>query len=235
MDSIFTPNDYFSTFGAHHILAIICWVVLGWLILYQAKNKWSERKKKAWGIMLGTLLCVLVLSRIAFTIFEQGFDVKTDLPLHLCRVLPFLILPMLLFQNRRLFGIIYFWILAGSIQAIITPDLKNGFPHYDYIIYFLLHGGIVLAGLYPIWAFGFRPTFKDLKLSVVWINIYLVFTLIVNWVLGSNYFYTCQKPSAGSLLNFLGPWPWYLLSGQLIGVFLFVLLYLPFHQSKNKH
>ena len=234
MDSIFTPNDYFTTFGAHHIMALICWVSAGWIILYQAKNKWSERKKKTGGIMLGILLCALVLMRIVFTTMEQGLEVKTDLPLHLCRILPFLILPMLLIQNRRLFGIIYYWIFAGSIQAIITPDLQNGFPHYDYIIYFLLHGGIVLAGLYPIWAFGFRPTFKDLKLSVIWINIYLVFTLMVNWLLGSNYFYTCQKPSVGSLLNSLGPWPWYLITGQLIGVLLFMLLYLPFHRSNNK-
>ena len=39
---------------------------------------------------------------------------------------------------------------------------------------------------------------------------------------------TVYKPVGPSLLDFLGPWPWYLLSMELIGLVLVVLLYLPF-------
>jgi uncharacterized membrane protein YwaF len=39
---------------------------------------------------------------------------------------------------------------------------------------------------------------------------------------------TGQKPATPSLLDMLGPWPWYLLAGELIAVLLVLLLYLPF-------
>ncbi|MDH3865332.1 MAG: YwaF family protein, partial [Gammaproteobacteria bacterium] len=44
----------------------------------------------------------------------------------------------------------------------------------------------------------------------------------------SNYMDTGQKPATPSLLDMLGPWPWYLLAGELIAVLLVLLLYLPF-------
>jgi hypothetical integral membrane protein (TIGR02206 family) len=50
----------------------------------------------------------------------------------------------------------------------------------------------------------------------------------INAVLGSNYLFIAHKPDAQTLLDVLGPWPWYILSMEVIGLVVFVLLYLPF-------
>ena len=39
------------------------------------------------------------------------------------------------------------------------------------------------------------------------------------------------KPVTGSALDLLGPWPWYILSVEGMGLALFLLLYLPFRKA----
>jgi hypothetical integral membrane protein (TIGR02206 family) len=49
----------------------------------------------------------------------------------------------------------------------------------------------------------------------------------INVFLGSNYMYTLRKPETASLLDMMGPWPWYLLTAEFVALVMFVLLYLP--------
>jgi uncharacterized membrane protein YwaF len=55
-----------------------------------------------------------------------------------------------------------------------------------------------------------------------------VVTTLVDWVLDSNYGYLRAKPAQASLYDYLGPWPWYLLSLEALAVALFLLCYAPF-------
>jgi len=50
----------------------------------------------------------------------------------------------------------------------------------------------------------------------------------LNMLLGSNYMYLAHKPATASAIDFLGPWPLYLLWLELIALALFLLMALPF-------
>ena len=51
---------------------------------------------------------------------------------------------------------------------------------------------------------------------------------VINIALHTNYLYLSNKPASITAYDFLGPWPWYLLSVWLMGVALAFVLYAPF-------
>jgi hypothetical integral membrane protein (TIGR02206 family) len=76
---------------------------------------------------------------------------------------------------------------------------------------------------------GYRPTWASFKRVVIWLNIYALIVTGINVLIGSNYLYTLQKPNSASLIDFLGPWPFYLLALELLALLLCLLLYLPWY------
>ena len=50
----------------------------------------------------------------------------------------------------------------------------------------------------------------------------------VNLLLGSNYLYLMRKPFQPSPLDYMGPWPWYILGLAALVIAACLLCYLPF-------
>lgn len=47
-------------------------------------------------------------------------------------------------------------------------------------------------------------------------------------MIGNNYLFVADKPDFPTLLDALGPWPWYILQLELVGFAILFLLYIPF-------
>jgi len=218
----------FDMFGTEHLMAILFFAVIGIVSIIYANKNLNEHQKTQLGIALAWIPLAAVLIRMCLMLYLGKFDIAKDLPLYLCRIICFIALFAIAKRNRYWLGVIYFWILAGTLNATITPDLHNGFPHYDYLIYFPNHAGLVVLALYIPLVYKIDITLKDLWNAFLMINIYLVSIHLLNWILDANYMYTMAKPPVASLMDYLGPWPWYLVSGQLMGLAFFFLAYLPF-------
>ncbi|MBI1294609.1 TIGR02206 family membrane protein [bacterium] len=178
---------------------------------------------------LATLLLVNEMSWHVWHWVNGQWTVQTMLPLHLCSVLVFGSAIMLVTRHYGIFEFAYFMGIAGALQALFTPDLTiHGFPHYRFWQTYISHGGIVLAALFMVIVVGYRPTWRSLWHVLIGMNVYLAFVGIVNWLLGSNYMFIAHKPETASLLDVLGPWPWYILSLEALGMTICLLLMLPF-------
>jgi hypothetical integral membrane protein (TIGR02206 family) len=190
------------------------------------------RKKRINFIARFTLFFMLIMSEISLHVWLYWMDAwgyKHSLPLHLSSVTLLLSAVLLLTKRFSLFEFTYFAGVGSALQAMLTPDISEyTFPHYRYVHFFVSHGGTVIANLFIVFVEGFRPTFRSVWKAFLWLNVYVVFIIFVNFFLGGNYMYLAEKPVNPSMLDYLGPWPVYILPLEVITVVTFLLLYVPF-------
>ena len=133
-----------------------------------------------------------------------------------------------------MFEILVFWIIAGTIQGVITPDIAIGFPDFDYFRYWVVHLGLLLIIFYATVVFKMRPRFKSVFKSILALQVYVAMMVATNIILDANYFYLNEKPQSASLLDYFGEWPYYILVTQLILIPYFLIIYLPFYLVNKK-
>ena len=136
---------------------------------------------------------------------------------------------LLITKNYQIYEIVYFWSLAGAVQALLQPNLTRfGFPHYRYFQFFLSHGLIMTTAIFATVSFGFRPTKKSIIRVFVFTNIYALFIGLFNLISGGNYMFLCHKPETASLMDAFGPWPIYIIPLEIIALVSYLFYYSPF-------
>jgi hypothetical integral membrane protein (TIGR02206 family) len=136
---------------------------------------------------------------------------------------------MLIFRIRWIYEFAYFIGIGGAMQALLTPDAGiYGFPHYRIFQTMMSHGLLITSAIFMTTVEGFRPTWKSFWRVVLVLNIYAALIYPLNLLLGTNFLYINSKPATASLLDALPRWPYYLIYMELLGLAIFLLLYLPF-------
>lgn len=218
----------FVLFSAQHLIAIGVIIAVN-LIIYAFRGRFSPRARSImrWG--LAGLLIVDELAWHVWNITTGQWSIQTTLPLHLCSVFVFLSAYMLAARSYKVYEFAYLIGIAGAMQAVLTPDLGiYAFPHFRYFQVFISHGSIITAALFMTFVEGYRPTSASIKRVLIISNIYMAAVGVVNWLIGSNYLFIAHKPATASLIDSLGPWPWYILGIEAVGIVAVLLLYLPF-------
>lgn len=217
--TFFHGEGGFAPFGIQHIGAVLTFLVLGIVVIGVAKYKLNT-KQQYW---LGNALAFFITgSVILWTIFKivLGTFTTADFPIALCNFSALVIPIMMYYKSYEIFEVLYFWVLAGTMQANFTPDLHFGFPHFAYFKYWIVHSGLIVVICYAMFVFNWRPHLKSMLKSYIVLWIYFFFTIFINFLTGDNHMYLNHKPVAGSLLDYMGAWPYY------IGVV--ILLIIPF-------
>jgi len=221
LDAFLIDNNTFRNYSIEHLLCFISFLVSGFYLLSYARNKYSPKVHHQLMIIFSGIVCFSQIFKSCIRVYLGNFNILTDLPLELCNILTFLMLFTLLTKNHRLWTLIFFWIMSGTFQAIFTPTLLQSFPHYEFIRYWLVHGGLVICAIYPIIALNWKLTWKDAFYSMIGLNLLAFLMYHFNNFLGSNYMYMNAKPGGDTLYSILSEWPIYILQLELVVIILF--------------
>ena len=162
-----------------------------------------------------------------FRYSQEGFQFPNNLPLQLCDITVWTTVAACLTLSPLVVEFDYFAGIAGAGMALLTPNLWSAWPSYPAIYFFLAHGGVVVG--IAVLVFG---RIAPLRPGAIWrafalLLAYAALVGIFDAIFRTNYMFLCQKPPAASLLNVLGPWPYYIASGTGVGLALYWLLWLP--------
>jgi hypothetical integral membrane protein (TIGR02206 family) len=228
----FFAKDYtggpFVLFDTAHLIAlgVVALVNLSFIFFRRVEN---PRARTGLRYAMAIILIVNEGMWHWWHIYTGQWTIQTMLPLHLCSVMVFLSAAMLVTRRYGIYEYLYFLGIGAAIQALLTPDVGlYGFPHFRFFQTFISHGLIVSAAIYMTVVEGYRPRWKSFRNIFVGGNIYMLFVGLVNWLIGSNYLFIAHKPDTPSLIDLLGPWPWYILGLEAMGLFTCLILYTPF-------
>lgn len=222
-------QNTFTLFSVEHFITLGVFVLIT-IFLFLFREKLREPRYNL--VTRVTLFSILIISEVSLQIwlFWTGqWEYMHSLPLHLSSITLILSAFLLLTKRFSLFEFTFFAGVGSALQAMITPDISQyTFPHYRYVHFFISHGGTVLANLYMVFVEGFRPMFRSVWKALLWLNGYALLIFFFNMLIGGNYMYITRKPVNPSMLDYLGPWPWYIIPLELVTLGTFMLLYLPF-------
>lgn len=234
MKKFYVDNYSFVNYGTEYFLSCIVFLTIGVMVIWYGLRCRNRGVQDRFHISFIFFYLLLQLSKSIIHWHLGVFDVREDLPLYLCNMMPFFMFWAFYRNNKKVFKIFAFWILAGSFQSIITPTLEHSYPHYEYFRYWFIHSGITISVLYGFIVYKWKLTFRDGWLSLLWLNIFAAVIYVINHFLGSNYFYLKQKPPGANLYSLLNDWPWYIFQLEFVAIILFAIVASPFYLLKNK-
>lgn len=216
----------FLRYGPGHVVALLVVVSAAAAVAVIARRPGARLYVRA------VLAFVLAAATLTYLVGEglrgtlTGWDF---LPFHLSDFAIFLAIYALVTLRQRAAELLYFLSLS-ALFALATPDVERGFADWRTVVFFVTHGATVVSAAALTFGFGLKPQRGSVLRAIVFVNLYALVAAAINAVLGTNFLYLCGKPAQPSLLDYLGEWPWYLLSVELLMAALFTGAYLPFRR-----
>jgi hypothetical integral membrane protein (TIGR02206 family) len=221
-----------NLFAGEHLAALAATAVVATLSIREARAR-----PGGWIVLFSRALAVLILAAYLVenvaVVVRGTWSIEASLPLHLTDVVTVISAVALWNPRPLLFELAYFWGLTASLQAVLTPDLDSTTPTLFVVTYFVTHCGSVVAAVFLAWGRGLVPRRGAVRRVFLATVAFAVVAGLGDLLTGGNYMFLREKPEATSLLDLMGPWPWYILSGAVLAIAMFAALDLPFRGRRR--
>jgi hypothetical integral membrane protein (TIGR02206 family) len=229
----------FECFGCSHCLAILCTILaaIGMIRLNRSSSTPARRKRQT-NIALAVILVLAVAADplLTWLRYRDSEDIalagrlvrETALPFYLCDVVSLVLAVALVTRRPRWVEVGYLWGIGGTVQGLLTPTLYFDWNTPEYYAFFLQHGGVPVAALALVFGARIVPQPGAFRRVVLWSWTYMAGVMLLNLLLGANYGFLNGKPGVGTMFDYMGPYPWYLITLQAVAFSIYGLLLLPF-------
>jgi len=231
-------QEEFILFGSQHIGAlstVIAVSVATPIVLRTANN---IEVKKFVSMVLAILLILHELIKPFYRYYLFGHELLLVFPIHICHLAAISMGLFLILKKEFLFEIAYFWGLSGNLLAMVTPDMKYGFPNLEFIMFYFGHGLLLLTILFAC---------VCLRTNLRWSSILRVFiaTILIlpamyglNIALESyqpdvNYWYLMITPGPDTILSLFPEPPWHIPYVAVTALLIFIVSFIPYKWLKG--
>lgn len=201
----------FENFTLAHFLPIL---VMAGLIFatYCYRDKLRQYKREQ--VFRYILAFALIISEMSYFWRLVGIpslepNPVDNLPIAVCGWVAIFGSYMVIGKSQTLFDICYFWLLSGSVFALITPTVISytGPTRFRYYQFWAEHTLGYVAIFYMIFIHGMRPTVKSAVKSYAALLVLAVIAYYSNRLIGNgaNYLFLASPEEAPSVLDILPP------------------------------
>ncbi|PRX49359.1 putative integral membrane protein (TIGR02206 family) [Prauserella shujinwangii] len=207
-----TEGGGFTAYGPSHwgVLAVFA---AGTAVLVRAgRAHRGTPAARRFGRGFALTVLAMQLTVQGYSMATSGLGLDRSVPLHISDLAGFVAAYALWSRRRWACAITYYWCLSLSTQALFFPVLTGpDFPHHEFLAFWAMHLLVVWAAIYLTWGIGVRPTWHGYRVTVGLTAGWAAVAMVFNAATGTNYGFLNRKPETASVLDLLGPWPWYLL------------------------
>ena len=230
----------FSLFTPAHFDPILLMLFAIWCIYKKrdalAQSKYEEKLRYALAFAL--IICDMSYYWRLVGMPSLGPNAVENLPIGICTWTVIFCSFMMVGKSQTLFDIVYFWLLSGSLFALITPAplIFVGPTRYRFYQYWLEHTLGYVAVFYMIFVHGMRPNRRSIVRSYCALAVLAALAAGVNALLpGANYLFMARPESAPSVLDILPPnYALRILVMMAAITAMFLLAYLPWYLMDRK-
>jgi hypothetical integral membrane protein (TIGR02206 family) len=224
----------FVAYGVSHGVVIAVLAVVAVALVVLGRHYRDTPMQQQLSRVLAVAFAVFLVPVEVYWLLPGQWGIKYSLPLQLCDLAAIAAIWALWSYSSTAFALVYFWGLTLTSQAFVSPELTGpDFPSAEFVSFFGMHSLVLWAVIYLTWGVGLRPDWRSYRVAVLVTIGWGVTMFAVNRAAGTNYGFLNAKPLAASLLDVLGPWPWYLLTELVLGAAAWALITWPWVRQRT--
>ena len=205
------------------IISTVLCIAVAWV--------YSSSSKKTKNVILETIGYLVIFNEFAFQVsmlYYGTWSYATSLPLEMCYISALLIPVYNRYKKSRILQNWFFFAgFGGPLFAFINTNLSQMDQIYISIHYFFAHGLVIFVML-SIVIDGYRPSWYDYLDAIKWTTFLVLIILSINYIIGSNYMFTFEKPEGVNFTLLMPGWPYYFFIMLFIGLCFYTLMMIVF-------
>lgn len=192
MQSFLDPNAQTVQIGDYNHAIYLAGIAIILFLLFKFRYQIKENSGR---VMLGILVFAVVqrIVSVSYYVIIGEFTVTDSLPLHICRVVCYLIIIQFFVKKEWLDQVIFYFGLFAYASFIYPVGISPAI-HMLGISFFMLHSLIIVYPIFRYFTHGIIPSLKGSFQSAILFAVYLTGMQLLNNAIGSNYFYTEDRP-----------------------------------------
>ena len=205
-------------YSGEHFAAIVAMVCAAALMVWWARRT-EGRTARQGGRALAVLIAGAYLIEHLTYAARGDWTLSVNLPFHLSDVVTVVAVAALWRPHTPLLvEALFFWAFSASLQAVLSPSVDEPFPDILYFTYFATHAGVIVAASLLVFGCGRLPR-RGAVVRVYGLTVLVALVAgAASAATGGNYMFLRAKPPQASLLDVMGPWPWYIVTGAVVAL-----------------